>query len=391
MKFPPSPPYAVTRFSSHDTLDFRRDMEWRLLSEPSAVLMGVSPRAPRMLEAMQEDGSWFGFLGYELGEWTEEVPRRPPCDWGLPDFWVADFRKNESFLPELESFYPARERSPIESSLSVAEHTRRLSRIRDYLRAGDIYQANLTVRFEADGIPDPWRLFLSIAQRSQAPYTAFLDAGDWKILSFSPELFIRKEGNRIRTNPIKGTIGRMPRKEEDRLAVEWLLRSEKNLAELLMIVDLERNDIGRVCKSGSLAWGPFPNLVSLPNVHHLCCPVSGVLREHVSLVEILKATFPGGSISGAPKRRALQILRELEPHRRGPYCGAIGYASSDRMLLNVGIRTGVWKEGKLRFWGGGGIVADSDSEQEQAEIRSKLEPFSSALGVSASEFWRSPE
>ena len=175
------------------------------------------------------------------------------------------------------------------------------------------------------------------------------------------------------------------------ICIAVLRESEKNLAELVMIVDLERNDLGRICKAGTIQWGPFPNLVSLPNVHHLCCPVSGVLRENVSVVEILKATFPGGSISGAPKRRALQILRALEPHRRGPYCGAIGYVSSDRLLLNLGIRTGVWKEGTLRFWGGGGIVADHDPAQEQAEIRSKLEPFYSALGVATSEFWQSEE
>ena len=381
----PDPPFAVTNFHPERA---GGESGWVLHHSASEVLAGTQREAKEALDSINASDSLFGFLGYELGEWTEEIQPRSACDWGLPDSWLARFQRSESFqLPLPKQPFPC-EGATISSTLDPDRHREGLGRIEEYLLQGDIYQANLTVRFEATPVPDPWEYFLSVAKLAEAPYTAYIDSGDWKIISISPELFLDVRDRSIATFPIKGTVGRGSIEPEDQAAVAWLKGSEKNLAELLMIVDLERNDLGRVCQSGSIRWGAFPEVIPLPAVYHLACRLTGVLEEGVGPRNIIEATFPGGSVSGAPKRRALQILRELEPHRRGPYCGAIGYIAADRLLLNVAIRTGVWKEDRLRFWGGGGIVAGHDVEEEQEEIRCKLEPFSRALGVSRSEFWR---
>jgi anthranilate/para-aminobenzoate synthase component I len=381
----PDPPFAVTNF--HPERD-GTGSGWVLHHGPSEVFAGSQGEAAEMLDGIVSGPPFFGYLGYELGEWTEEILSRPSCDWGIPDFWLARFQHSEPFQLPPPSQLSRSNEVIVSSTLSPAQHREGLDRIEDYLLRGDIYQANLTVRFEAAPVLDPWEYFLSVARLADAPYTAYFDSGDWKVISISPELFLDVRGRKVVTFPIKGTVGRGSNEAEDNAAIEWLRGSEKNIAELVMIVDLERNDLGRVCRTGSIRWGSFPESIALPAVHHLACRVEGVLEEEAGPRRIIEATFPGGSISGAPKRRALQILRELEPHRRGPYCGAIGYISADSLLLNVAIRTGVWKDGRLRFWGGGGIVVGHSVEEEQEEIRCKLDPFVRALGVPRSEFWR---
>jgi anthranilate/para-aminobenzoate synthase component I len=386
----PPPPFALTRFHPHSAASSLEESEWYCLQGDRSILqIGGSCRLESYLSDLENLGPSFGFLSYELAEWSEEIPHRPRSMSGFPDAWAMRIAATRTVKLEgmlVES--PGVPAGPVRCSLSTEDHRAALARIAEYLVAGDIYQANLTVEFSLSFDRDPLSLFLAIYEAAPVPYAAYLDAGDFQILSLSPELFLSCENRTLRTNPIKGTVPRGTTHEEDRALARWLTNSPKNLAELLMIVDLERNDLGRVCLPGSIQWGPFPSRLELTNVHHLCCPISGRLREGVGLSEVIKAAFPGGSISGAPKRRALQILRELEPHCRGPYCGALGFFDPNSMLLNLPIRTGIVHEKCLRFWGGGGIVIDHDPLVEQQEIRAKLAPFQRALGLDPERFWR---
>lgn len=377
-----SPPFALARFGPDD----RRGEGFTLLTRPAEILSGKGRDLFPALRRIEEGGDWFGFLGYELGEVTESVPTRRACSWGIPDFWFARF-SDRSMIDLADSPNPLPEVGGVDASLTRTEHRQGLRAIQSYLEAGDVYQTNLTVQFETEAPPDPLALFHRLDRASQSAYSCFLDLGDWKILSLSPELFLHIEEGRVVTRPIKGTIGRTGDPHADQAALEWLRSNPKNLAELLMIVDLERNDLGRFCRYGSVKVDSFPEIIDLPHLYHLCATVRGELREGATLTDILCSTFPGGSISGAPKRRALEVIRELEPHRRGPYCGAVGYLSSDSVHLNLAIRTGVWREGRFRFWAGGGIVVDHDPESEQREIVDKLTPFIRTLGLDRERFW----
>lgn len=377
-----SAPFALARFGPDD----RRGEGFTLLSRPTEILSGKGGDLLFALRRIEEGGEWFGFLGYELGVVTESVPPRPNCNWGIPDFWFARFSDRSAIHLE-DSPHPLPESRGVLASLTRTEHRAGLIAIQKYLEAGDVYQTNLTVQFEAETPADPLDLFQRLDRLSQSGYSCYLDVGKWKILSLSPELFLHIEEGKAVTRPIKGTIGRTGTPKGDRAALDWLRANPKNLAELLMIVDLERNDLGRFCRYGSVTVDAFPEIIELPHLYHLCGTVRGELREGATLTDILWSSFPGGSISGAPKRRALEVIRELEPHRRGPYCGAVGYLSRDAVHLNLAIRTGVWREGRFRFWAGGGIVVDHDPDAEQREIVDKLTPFIRTLGLDRERFW----
>ncbi len=380
------PPFVLSRFQSDRINAPLSDRSFWLLSDPDEILMGKGKDLLQALERIEKRGEWFGFLGYEIGEITEEVEPRTDRGWGLPDFWFGRFTKRERVTPHTPA-NSSQITGGVTASLSRTEYLKRLISIRRYLEEGDIYQANLSVEFKADTDNDPMDLFLNLTEVSQASHSCYLDSGDWKILSVSPELFLHIDLGSIVTRPIKGTIGKSGETTRDRESLEWLLKSPKNLAELLMIVDLERNDLGRLCKFGSVRVDRFPEVLELPHLYHLLATVRGDLRDGLSLFDIISATFPGGSISGAPKRRALEIIRELEPHSRGPYCGAMGYLSKNQSNLNLAIRTAVWKEGRVGFWGGGGIVFDHDPESEMKEIIAKLDPFLRVLRIDPHGFW----
>ncbi len=257
-----------------------------------------------------------------------------------------------------------------------------VERARNYIAAGDIYQVNLSHRLEAPRPPDLdlFALYRRLRERSPAPYAAFADLGDQVLLSSSPELFLSLSGRAITTRPIKGTRPRFRDRERDERSAYDLLTSPKEIAELVMITDLERNDLGQVCEYGSVAATELLKLERYAQVFHLVSTVEGTLRGGVGHVEALRACFPGGSISGAPKKRAREIIAELEPVPRGLYTGAIGcFGFNGESRFNLAIRTLVAESGCLHFHVGAGIVADSVPEKEWEET---LHKASGILGAS---------
>jgi para-aminobenzoate synthetase component 1 len=261
-----------------------------------------------------------------------------------------------------------------------AEYLAQISKIKNLIAAGDCYQVNLSQKFAVPVHQPPALIYQHLRAVSPSPYAAYLNLGDAQILSSSPELFLELDGRRVITRPIKGTRPRGADSLEDAKLKEELSLSVKDRAELLMITDLERNDLGRVCRPGSVRVSALRTVESYPQVHHLVSTIEGDLGENRDVVDVLKATFPGGSITGAPKIRAMQVIRELEPHAREIYCGAIGYVSlNGKAQFNVAIRTMAVKDGQAHFWSGGGIVADSDPQAEYEETLVKARGMIRAL------------
>ncbi len=261
-------------------------------------------------------------------------------------------------------------------------------RVQDYIRAGDVYQVNLARRLDAP-CPDPSalrRLYLRLADATAAPFCAYLETRERTLLSSSPERFLRSDGREVETRPIKGTRPRGRTPSEDAALLRELLASAKDRAEHVMIVDLERNDLGRVCEIGSVRVSELCRSRSFSDVHHLVSTVRGRLRDPGDWVGLLEATFPSGSITGAPKLRAMQIIAELEPVPRGVYTGAIGSIdAAGRVDLSIAIRTAIAARGELHLHLGGGIVSDSDPESELRETRDKGRGFARSWGFDTSE------
>ena len=261
-----------------------------------------------------------------------------------------------------------------------------VQRVREYIVAGDIFQANLSQRFEGALPEPPFELYRRLRQRTPAPIAAYLDFDDLQILSASPERFLRLDPERrvVETRPIKGTRPRGLGPMHDAALGRALAESQKDRAENVMIVDLLRNDLSRSCRLGSVRVPRLFDVESFATVHHLVSTVTGELDAGYDAIDLLRGAFPGGSITGAPKLRAMQIIEELEPHRRGVYCGAIGYLGFDgTMDLNIAIRTMVLSRGEIRFWAGGGIVADSNVDDEYQETFDKAAAMLKLLSLSA--------
>ncbi|MBU4341781.1 MAG: aminodeoxychorismate synthase component I, partial [Candidatus Altiarchaeota archaeon] len=253
-------------------------------------------------------------------------------------------------------------------------------RVKEYIAAGDIYQANISQRLEAEMMIESWELYKRLREINPAPFAAFLNFGDIAVVSASPERFFRVEGRRIETRPIKGTRPRGGDSEEDKGLEKELLASEKDKAEHVMIVDLERNDLGKVCEFGSIKVSEFEVIEGYSTVFQMVSTVEGVLREDVSQVDCLRAMFPGGSITGAPKVRAMEIIEELEPTKRGLYTGSIGYLGFNGNIdLSIVIRTFLVKDNRAYFQVGGGIVADSSPEAEYQETMDKAKALIDSL------------
>jgi para-aminobenzoate synthetase component 1 len=271
---------------------------------------------------------------------------------------------------------PFRVLDRVRANLSRAQYLDAFARIQRYLREGDCYQVNLAQRFAAPTQGDPWLAYRELRVMNPAPFGAYLGTPDCQVLCSSPERFLRVRNALVETKPIKGTRPRGADPGEDlRLAAE-LRASPKDRAENLMIVDLLRNDLGRVCAIGSIEVPTLFAVESFARVHHLVSTVCGRLAPGHTALDLLRACFPGGSITGAPKRRAMEIIEELEPNRRGIYCGAIGYLGFDgAMDTNIAIRTLVHSGGLTRLWAGGGIVADSDAQSAYRETFDKAAPL----------------
>ena len=318
-----------------------------------------------------------GYFGYDLKNFVEKLPHNANDDVGLPDCWFGFYDKVElvgadCVRPPLETEKGARS-APLQSNFTREAYRQVVRRAKEYIAAGDIYQVNLSQRFQCevdDLAPD---VYLALCAANPAPYAAYLDIGDAQILSSSPECFLHINGREVVTRPIKGTLP-SHRDPQD------LVRSAKDNAELVMITDLERNDLGRVCEFGSVHVPELVRVESYATVHHLVSTVKGTLRDGVSHVECLRACFPGGSITGAPKIRAMEIIDELEPHARGVYCGAIGFFAPDGVSqFNIAIRTAVQQGRRLTFHAGGGIVADSDPDAEYEETLAKAQGIINAI------------
>ena len=337
-----------------------------------------------------------GFFSYDLARVIEKLPGGPTLGQDVPDLWLAAYagvaRWQDGKHGEIAGSDPTRlasalQTGPTEPGLApsfgplVADddgdhHMARVERIRDYLAAGDVYQVNLArrhvARIQSPG--DALALYRVLAEVAPAPYGALIEADGITVVSGSPERFLASAGDRVETRPIKGTRPRAPGGAEE------LAAADKDAAEHLMIVDLERNDLGRIAETGSVRVDELGYVVELPALYHKVSRVSAKPRADVGYAALLRATFPGGSITGAPKVRAMELIDELEPARRGPYCGAFGYFGAHGAFdLSIAIRIGVMRSHELRVHVGGGIVADSDPAAELAETELKAQGWVEAL------------
>ncbi|MFT3692293.1 MAG: anthranilate synthase component I family protein [Kofleriaceae bacterium] len=339
-----------------------------------------------------------GYFSYDLARVVEKLPGGPSLGNDTPDLWLAAYDgvarvsgdTYELVGPDPGQLERAIANGPQALGLLPAitalvpdddggHHMARVERVRDYLASGDVYQVNLARRLvgRITSPGDPLALYARLAAVNPAPYGALIEADGVSLLSSSPERFLASSGDRIETRPIKGT---RPPGFADELAA-----SPKDAAEHLMIVDLERNDLGRVAETGSVRVDSLGYVVELPTLLHKVSRVSAKPRSNVGYAELLRATFPGGSITGAPKVRAMQLIDELEPARRGPYCGAFGYFAPSGFELAIAIRIGVIKGYELRVHVGGGIVADSDPAAELEETELKAAGWKQALARVGSE------
>jgi para-aminobenzoate synthetase component 1 len=274
--------------------------------------------------------------------------------------------------------HPVAELPGVLSTFSRDQFVAAVARTREYILAGDIFQANLSQRLEAPAPGHPFELYERLRAKNAAPFAAYFDFGDAVAVSASPERFLRALNGCVETRPIKGTFPRGFNPRHDSALGEALFASEKDRAENVMIVDLLRNDLSKVCQDGSVEVPELCEIERYATVHHLVSTVVGRLRPGLGAVDLVRATWPGGSITGAPKVRAMEIIAELEPTRRGVYTGSLGYvAFSGALDLSIAIRTFVVKDGRAFFHVGAGIVADSDPEREYDETLQK------ALGMAA--------
>ncbi|MBC8107354.1 MAG: aminodeoxychorismate synthase component I [Anaerolineae bacterium] len=349
---------------SADPLDFLRQLERRVRAEPIQRFRSL------------------GFLSYDLSR-LFEPERMVDCrasGTNLPLFAFTAHSMPTSHLPALLEYdraMPASEYA-VRSTFTRTAYVDAVRRVLDYIRAGDVYQVNVSQRFTVPLTAQPYEIYCRLLERSPAPYAAYLDFADFALISNSPELLFKVTPDRkIITRPIKGTRPRGQGMERE------LLESKKDQAELAMIVDLERNDLGRICETGSVRVVEPRIIEAHPTVYHGVATIEGQLRDDVGFVDVLRAMFPCGSVTGAPKIRAMQIIDELEPVRRGPYCGAIGYIAADgSMEFNVAIRTMIVKDGLVHIPVGGGIVADSNPADEYEETLVKARAMFAALGIS---------
>jgi para-aminobenzoate synthetase component I len=266
------------------------------------------------------------------------------------------------------------------SNMDRAMYLRTIERVIEYIYAGDCFQVNIAQRLQMPASIAPMDLYEKLRTRNPAPFAGYFDLGEHVILSASPERFLRIAAGEVETRPIKGTRPRGKNESDDQRFAQELQASAKDRAENVMIVDLLRNDLGRVCEYGSVRVEALCRLESYEYVHHLVSEVRGRLRDGLGPTDLLRAAFPGGSVTGAPKIRAMEIIAELEKTARGPYCGSLGFIGFDgSMDTNLLIRTFVYGKGWVHFSVGGGIVADSTPEKEYAETWHKAEGMLRAL------------
>ncbi|MCM8818816.1 MAG: aminodeoxychorismate synthase component I [Candidatus Omnitrophica bacterium] len=358
-----------------------------------------------------------GFLSYDLAWQIEKLPEKSIDDLFLPDIFVCFYNSilvfdnvnkkaflvsigNSGQFKEIKNFI----KSTIEktsklkieisefkikkltSNMSYSKYISSIEKIRDYIKEGDVYQINFSHRFEIKGIFEPYNLFLRLQKTNPAPYSAYFNFRDFFLVSNSPELFLKKQGKRIITKPMKGTRKAEKNSVLNRKIKEELLRSEKDRAELIMIVDLERNDFGKICEYGTVKVEKLIELEKYKTVYQTTSTIEGKLKNGINFEAIIKAIFPGGSITGAPKKRAMEIIEELEPTKRNFYTGSFGFFGfNENLQLNILIRTLLIKNNKIYYPVGGGIVWDSIPEKEYEETIVKARNLFLTIGIDENE------
>lgn len=356
------------------------------LGEVLAALDGVARSGDPHLIAV-------GFISYEAGVFLEGSTALAREHEFLPfaEFSVFDTRRfaaslSASASPADSALFTLEESATAQRSLSSNEWESGVEAIRDGIARGDVYQVNLSRRTRFAARVEPFALAHALYADNPVPFAVTLAGGGWAVVSNSPELFLDVDlaARRVVTKPIKGTIARAPDEGEDARLRAELLASAKDAAENVMIVDLLRNDLGKVAEPGRVATTALRVLRSFRHLHHLESAVQARLRPGTGLADVLRATLPGGSITGAPKRAALRFIRGLEPVARGAYCGAAGFVRGDgRAVFNVAIRTAVVGRDTVDYHAGGGIVWDSQPEAEWREMESKSREFGAAMAALA--------
>jgi para-aminobenzoate synthetase component I len=410
-------PYVRITAREAETRVTTRSGAMRSAEDPMAVLRAELGAPIHETQELPFTGGALGYIAYDLGRRYERIGNAAAADIEIPDLamgiydWaiVIDHLERRTWLvghgrdpatfdrwdeligllddrsghmPSAAGVSSFRVVSELRSNLPRDAYSTAFARVKDHIERGDCYQINLTQRFSATVRGDAWHAYRRLRASSPAPYAAFLDYPFGQVLCSSPERFIRVVGVHAQTKPIKGTRPRAETAAEDAANAEALAASAKDRAENVMIVDLLRNDFGKICVPGSVKASRLFAVESFANVHHLVSTVEGIIGPGKDALDLLVGCFPGGSITGAPKISAMQIIDRLEPHRRSIYCGSIGYLGFDgKMDTNIAIRTLLVTRGQVYAWAGGGIVADS---QLDAEYQESLDKATAMLDVLAS-------
>ena len=376
----------------------------RVPQDPFKLLEEQLPSLSHEWDDLPFIGGAMGYFSYDLGRRIEQLPSLAEDDMQMPDMavgiyhwaYIADHvNKTANLVGNLadprvrlnwddliaqlslagtsavdkEDYFAV---SSIQSNMTEQEYKQQFAKVKNYIAAGDCYQVNLAQRFNAQVQGDPWVGYQKLRRINPAPFAAFMNVEGIAVLSASPERFLQVRDQQVETKPIKGTRPRAADAIEDQRQADELAASLKDRAENLMIVDLLRNDLSKSCQRNSVSVPKLFEIESFPTVHHLVSTVTGQLAQQQSPVQLLKSCFPGGSITGAPKIRAMEIIEELEPHRRGLYCGSIGYLGFDgQMDTNIAIRTVLQKQDQVYFYAGGGLVWDSEADAEYQETFDK--------------------
>ncbi len=399
----------ITIVSAGDTttIKYQNGQLRRSVADPFELLRSVLKPLQRQINKMETDlpfcGGAIGYFAYDLARRIEFMPVLTQDNEHVPDMvigiydwaiitdhqnhqcWFASFGLNDkthnnwsTIVAQLSTLKCARPLAfktagKVASNFIFKQYQHAFARIQEYISEGDCYQVNLAKRFTVHAYGDPWVAYKWLRQYNPAPFSAFFATCYVTLISSSPERLLQVQDNCVETRPIKGTCRRnLDDDNDDHTLAKILVNSSKDQAENLMIVDLLRNDLGKVCVTGSIKVPALFSLQSCASVHHLVSTITGVLSDNQDAISLLRSCFPGGSITGAPKMRAMEIIEELEPNRRGAYCGSIAYLGfNGDMDSNILIRTLVYSDNCLRFWAGGGVVSDSRIDDEYKEIHDK--------------------
>ncbi|MBO8171776.1 MAG: aminodeoxychorismate synthase, component I [Bacillaceae bacterium] len=384
-------------------------------------------RSPHVEDGPDWQGGAAGYFSYDMVHYFEKIPQLARDDLELPDLYFLVYRhilayhhqeetlflttscdpekdedyeegiarlnimekKIRSLLEHVPGPTPARQENEVsavprrtfpETTFSRASFVEAVKKVQDYIRAGDVFQVNLSVRQQTPLGTDPWNLYQELRRLNPSPYMGYLDFPEFRLVSGSPEQLVKVKNQQVSTRPIAGTRPRGTNPQEDEALARELINHEKERAEHIMLVDLERNDLGRVCRYGTVKVDELMVIEKYSHVMHIVSNVTGELRENCNVFDVVRAVFPGGTITGAPKIRTMEIIEELEPVRRGPYTGSIGWIGFDGdMELNIVIRTLLEKEGMAYVQAGAGIVIDSIPDREYDECLKKAEALWAAM------------